>query len=358
VRSTSATTAELPAIKLVDIDDTVVRSLVDREQHDSFAASFGTQAPFVPVIGLGDTLEVVVWEAPPATLFLPASLDAHVSNAAGAVILPQQLVGRGGAIQVPFAGRIEVLGKSTTDVADEIARQLRHKANQPQVIVRVAQNGSAAVSVVGEVVTNIRVPLNSGGERLLDALAAAGGSRQPVGKTTLQLTRGNDMRLMSLDDVVRDPAQNIVLRPGDVLTVLSQPYSFTVLGASGKQQETPLETQGISLAQALGRAGGLLDSRADPNGIFVFRMEPADPAAGGASAPMDATVGHTLSGLRPVVYRLDLRDPKSFFAMRDFPIRNRDILYISNAPSTDLQKFLNLVFSVNRQVVYTFNTSP
>jgi len=47
-----------------------------------------------------------------------------------------------------------------------------------------------------------------------------------------------------------------------------------------------------------------------------------------------------------VVYRLDLRDPASFFVMQSFPVSNKDVIYISNAPATELQKFLNLVFSV------------
>jgi len=32
--------------------------------------------------------------------------------------------------------------------------------------------------------------------------------------------------------------------------------------------------------------------------------------------------------------------------MQNFPIENRDILYVSNAPITEVQKFLNVIFSV------------
>ena len=48
----------------------------------------------------------------------------------------------------------------------------------------------------------------------------------------------------------------------------------------------------------------------------------------------------------PVVYRIDLRNPASFFVMQSFAINNKDILYVSNAPAAELQKFLNIVFSV------------
>jgi polysaccharide biosynthesis/export protein len=54
-----------------------------------------------------------------------------------------------------------------------------------------------------------------------------------------------------------------------------------------------------------------------------------------------------------VVYRIDLTDPRSFFVMQSFPISNKDVLYVSNAPAAELQKFLNLVFLVAYPVLNT-----
>ena len=59
----------------------------------------------------------------------------------------------------------------------------------------------------------------------------------------------------------------------------------------------------------------------------------------------------------PVVYRLDLRDPTSFFVMQSFPINDRDIVYVSNAPAAELQKFLNLVFSIAYPVLNAVNAT-
>ena len=42
---------------------------------------------------------------------------------------------------------------------------------------------------------------------------------------------------MAARDLVRDPRQNIILRSDDVVTALYQPYSFTVMGATGKNDE-------------------------------------------------------------------------------------------------------------------------
>ena len=130
-----------------------------------------------------------------------------------------------------------------------------------------------------------------------------------------------------------------------MITALYQPLSFTALGASGKNDEINFETQGISLAQALARSGGLIDSRSNPSGVFVFRLEPksAQVGSGSADSPPVATMA---GGLIPVVYRVDLKDPRSLFWIQSFPMRDRDVLYVSNAPVAELQKFLNLIFTL------------
>ena len=42
--------------------------------------------------------------------------------------------------------------------------------------------------------------------------------------------------------------------------------------------------------------------------------------------------------LIPVVYRLNLRDANSFFLARAFPMKDKDILYVANAPSDALRE--------------------
>jgi polysaccharide biosynthesis/export protein len=191
--------------------------------------------------------------------------------------------------------------------------------------------------------------LSARGERLLDALAASGGVRQPLGKVTVQVTRQNldesNRRVarsaaLPLESIIADPTQNIILQPGDIVSVVHLPNSFTVLGAATKNEEINFEAQGITLAQALARSGGLRDERANARGVFIFRFE--DPAVLDDLKPTRTT----LDGRVPVVYRVDLKDPGTFFVAQDFPVRNKDVIFVSNAPAADLQKFLNLVASV------------
>jgi polysaccharide export outer membrane protein len=184
------------------------------------------------------------------------------------------------------------------------------------------------------------MPLTPGKERLLDALAAGGGSSAPVNKTSIQLTRGDQVRSMSLDAVIRDPRQNIALQPGDIVTALTLSQSFTVLGAANRNEEINFEASGISLAQALGRVGGLQDNRSDARGVFIFRFENQEVLGNLAQSAY-----RTPDGKIPVIYRVDMKNPSTFFVAQRFPLQDKDVLYIANANGTELQKFLNLVLS-------------
>jgi polysaccharide export outer membrane protein len=59
-----------------------------------------------------------------------------------------------------------------------------------------------------------------------------------------------------------------------------------------------------------------------------------------------------------VIYRVDLGDPASFFVAQSFPIRNKDVLYVSSAPLADLQKFVSIVSSMAFSVIGITNSIP
>ena len=329
-----------PSIQVVNVTEQVAQSLVAGQKKRLFSETLGNKAPVGYIVGPGDVVEISIWESPPAVLFGTAALDPRTgSTAAYVTAFPEQMVSSDGTINIPFAGRIPASGRSPQQIEADIVHRLTGKANQPQVLVRVIRNATSNVTVVGEVAQSARIPLTARGERLLDALAAAGGVRQPVGKISLQMTRGAQVQTMALDAIIRDPRQNIVLQPGDVVTALYQSSSFTVLGATGKNEEINFEAQGITLTQALGRAGGLQDARADARAVFIFRLENRK------ALKWQTPPKTTADGKVPIIYQVNLKDPASFFVAQSFPIMDKDMLYVSTAPATELQKFLNIVAS-------------
>lgn len=329
-------------IALVNLEAGTRQRIAQFEQSLSLAERLGDTGGGAWLIGPGDTLDIALWEAPPAVLFgggaVIPGLDAGAQNRT----VVQQIVDSEGAITVPFAGRIVVGGYAPADVERAIVARLKGRANDPQVSVRLALNDSRNVTVLGEVAASRRVPLGPRGERLLDIIASAGGSRAPVHQATVQVSRGGTSATMALEAIIADPDQNIRMKPEDVVTVLHQPYSFIALGAIARSAEIPFEGRGITLAQALARVGGLRDDKANIRGVFVFRLE--DPAA--LDPAVQGFTEKTEDGRIPVVYRLDLADARGFFIAQDFKIRNHDVIYVSTAPGAEIREFLATVTSL------------
>jgi len=337
---------EANIIELIDINSEVTQRIQATDKKQLFSEVFANQSAHAYVAKPGDVLEVSIWEASPALLFssgpsITALQGMSSGSASKSSTIPEQMINAEGVINIPFAGPLMVAGKTLTEIEKIIADAIKGKANYPQVMVRMTRNTTSNVTIVGEVGNSLLMPLTPKRERLLDAIASAGGVKQPINKITIQLSRDSQVQTIALEKVIQDPKQNIYLAPGDVLTAFYQPYSFTVLGATGKNDEINFEAQGISLTQALGRIGGLQDNRADAKGLFIFRFE--DPS----TLPKDKKPKVlTAEGKVPVVYRVDMNNPATFFVAQNFNIKHKDVIYVSNAPAAELQKFLNIVVSV------------
>src|SRR5271157_5448822 len=263
VTTQAASADQVPRYIVVDIDGASVEALRHRG-YDSFSAQFGDRnVSAEPVIGVGDSVSVTIWEASAGGLFSAPLISDKISAGSNSAMIPEQTVGRDGGITVPYAGRIHVAGKTTRAVQHVIEQALEGKAIQPQVLVNVSKAFSDSVSVGGEVSAGARVPLSVKGDRLLDVIAEAGGVKAPVNETFVELSRGSTTSRIPLTRVIADPREDIFLHPNDILTLVRDPQTFVAYGAMGRNAEIPFEADGISLAQALAKAGGLLDDRSD-----------------------------------------------------------------------------------------------
>ena len=331
---------------VVDVDANVVAALL-AQPAESFRRRFGKDGkPPAPTIGIGDTVIISIWEAAGGGLFGTSPI-AGVSPGSRNVTIPEQVVGRDGGISVPFAGRVPVAGRSTVDVQREIEHRLAEKAIEPQVIVTIAKSVTNAATVSGEVVNGARVPLSVNGDRLLDLIALAGGVKSPVYETFVRLSRNGVTVRLPMERLVSDPAENIYTQPGDVLTLVRVPQTFSVLGATGQNAEVSFNAERITLVEALAKAGGLQDLRSDPAGVFLFRFEP--PAVVSAvNAPQLATGPDRSS---PVVYRLDMSNANAYFLAQQFPVEDKDVIYVANARLNELQKFFTLLNTITGPVI-------
>jgi polysaccharide biosynthesis/export protein len=325
-----------------------VASVLQTRPQTSFRGTFGDNRPAPDQrIGTGDSLAVTIWEAAAGGLFSAPAID-RASPGSRSATIPEQVVTRDGSISVPYAGRIRVAGLRTQDVERAIVNRLEGKAIQPQALVTITRNASNTVTVTGEVTSGAVVPLNVRGQRIMEVIAMAGGVRGAAHDTFVVMTRGGRSVQVPLQRILANPPENIFARPADVITLVRAPLSYTAVGATGGNAVIPFGQVTLTLEEAIGKAGGLQDWRADPEGVFVMRYEPVALVRRMLNDPQSLR-GQT--GLTPVVYRINMREANSLFLARSFQLLDKDILYVANAPLNEVQKIFLLINTLTQPAI-------
>jgi polysaccharide biosynthesis/export protein len=330
---------------LVELTPEVVQHAVDIGPG-SFFGTFGKgkgAAPAIP-IGRGDVLQLTVFESRAGGLFIPGEASVRPGNF---VQLSPQQVSHDGFIEVPYAGRVRAEGKSLVDIQAEIQDKLKSRAIEPQIIATIVEQNATAISVVGEVNTPRKIRLTQSGERILDAIALAGGIKNQGYDTYVTLQRGGRKATVYFNSLVTHPEENIYARPGDTIYVYREPSRFVVAGAvasstpSGNvSQQIDFNQEHVSLAESIAKSGGLVDWQANPGMVFIYRLEPRDVLA---AEGVNVSSFPPAQRLIPTIYRANFRKPETYFLAQKFPIRNRDVLFVSNADAIETAKLLNYV---------------
>ena len=341
VTLTSAQKRQAVDIKyaLVDLNKAVLFFVSDSVTPSSLGSFGGGRgaAPNLP-LGVGDVVQVAIFESQQGGLFIPADAGSRPGNF---VTLPQQTIGRDGTISVPYAGRVRASGRAVEDVQKTIEDALANRAIEPQVLITKVTSRSAQVAVLGDVKTPAKIELSEAGDRVLDVISQAGGLSSPGKETYVTLQRRGRTATILYDHLVNTPAENIFIAPGDTVLVDRERRTYLAFGASGLNGRFDFEETNLTLGEALGKAGGLLDSRANPAQVMLYRTVKRDFLVK-LGVDTSAFVGDAI----PVIFRANLRDPAAFFAVQKFPMQDKDTIYVSNSDSVEIVKFLSLVNSV------------
>lgn len=282
-------------------------------------------------IGVGDILDIMVWETGGGSIF---------GGAQGVTTLAAAPVESDGAVFVPFLGSVRAAGRTPADLRDGLRRALAPLTLSPQVDVRLREPRSRMLTAQGAVARPGPLALARGATRLTPVLALAGGATLPPEQVEVSVRRDGVIGAEMLDDIYQRPDLDIALRPQDVLILKPIRERFVVLGAAGAQAEITFPTRDLSLLSALGAARGLRDNDADPTGVFVLRRE--DRAFADALLTGPQPEGLPGGPQRPIVYRLDLTQPGALFIAQRFAMRDGDAIFATNAPLTELRKFMQL----------------
>jgi polysaccharide export outer membrane protein len=339
---------------LVDVSaDTI--GFLSQPNLVTFKGAFSDKRPKpVQVVGVGDVLTISIFEAAPGGLFTPA--QAAGARPGNFVDLPAQAVDQKGNIAVPYAGEIPAAARTLPEIQDAIVARLRNRAIEPQVVVRLAEQHSSIVSVLGDVNTPGVLSLNSVGERMLNLIARAGGPKFEAIESYVTLQRDGKRVKVLLSRIVHDPSENIFIRPNDVIFLTRESPTFTALGALnqnifGFNSEIAFDVETLTLAQAIGKAGGLSDTFSDPGEIYVYRHEDRRSLE---KFGVDTTRFITESV--PTIYHLNLRDPSGMLLASAFQMRTKDVMYVANAKVVDYYKFLTLINNTANTIANTANT--
>lgn len=291
------------------------------------------------VIGTGDVLEVVIYEAGADGLF---STSERKATPLSVTVQPD------GRASIPYVGSLRFSGRTVEEARLAIVSALQEKAIEPDVTVSIAQNVSRTVAVNGTVGAPGLIPLTQAGNRITEVIALAGGASNPPYDTAVSVTRGGVSAKVNLQLLIDSPAENIFAQPGDQIYLSNEPQTFTVLGSTSKVGKIAFGSERLTLVEASAMAGGGDNSSADPKGYFVFRFEDEEvyrTLVGSARFEELLSNGMSVNdeGRYPIVYRIDMSRPQSFLTGQIFPVNDRDVVYISRSPSVDFQRFIGIV---------------
>lgn len=328
---------------LIDLNKGIL-PFFDKVPSSSLQTGFGGGrggAPDIP-LGFGDVVQVSIFEAQAGGLFIPSDAGSRPGNY---ITLPQQTIDKAGTISIPYAGRVPAAGRMKEEVEQDIEDKLASRAIEPQVVLTTTTSRSSEVAVVGDVNSPQKIVLSPAGDRILDAISEAGGLTTPNIETNVTLQRRGKTASIAYETLLKNPSENIFLAPGDTVSVEHERRTFIALGASGINNRIDFEDSNLTLGEAMAKAGGLLDSRADPREVVVYRK-----VNRGILQRLNIDTSRFKDDQVPVIFRANLRDPATLFAVQEFRMADKDVMYVSNAHSVELVKFLDILNSVTSTV--------
>jgi len=362
-RGKSETRSAQGKFTLIPVTDAVVQAANNAEapctgisNKDLMNSQQPPGSPAIQKISIGDVVNVMIYTTGGGLFGGGAAMTSaniggvNIPTKEGGVSMgtsvPSQLVDDSESITVPYVGRITVAGKSPNEVETEIAERMKGMAFTPYAVVTVGgRMGSDLVTVTGDVKAPQRISVPLPGLRIADAVTAAGGSTGKDYETVVSVLRGGTVRTAYLSEILSNPSSNIYLKPADTLVVRTRPWSYVTFGATG-QSLHPFLSGRMTVAEALGSSNGMDDNRANPEAVFLYRLE---------SPALLNRLGGSYHGANsegvPVIYHFNLRDPKGFFVAKEFAMRDKDVLYVGDAGSLGFQKAMNVIGALTAPVM-------
>lgn len=283
------------------------------------------------VIGVGDVLNIVVWDHPELTI--PAG-QFRSAGESGSV------VHHDGTIFYPYIGSVKVAGTTVGNARKMLASSLAKYIESPQVEVSVAAFRSQRAFVTGAVVVPSVIPITNVPTTLIDALNASGGLSSDADWRSVVLTSltdsGSIKRNLDMYALYQmgDMSQNLMLAHNDIIHVpRNDALKVFVMGDVIKPQTQRIDRNGLSLAEAINDVGGINEMTSDASGIFVLR----------ASNQADKMVD---------IFQLDASKAGMLILSTQFELKPLDIVYVTSAPVARWNKIISSILPTINSVYF------
>ena len=283
--------------------------------------------PDTRIIAPGDRLKVTIWSTEENGL-LTAPGQRFVA-------LPEQRVGAGGTVFLPYVGSIKLSGMSPETARERVEAAYVEVTPSAQVQLEFVEGRQNTVSLVSGVSKPGSYPLPDNDFTVMGLIAEGGGVASNLRNPQIRLSRDGRIFGTSVERLLSNPRLDTTLKGGDKIHVEADDRKFLSLGAAGRESIHYFTEDRLDALEAMAIVGGIADNRADPGGILVLRRYPETAVTPGAGGPDQSRV----------VFTIDLTSADGLFSAGEFEILPGDLVYATESPVTSAQTIFGLLGS-------------
>lgn len=274
------------------------------------------------LIAPADALSIMVWGHP--ELNNPTNSSANFEQLGF-------IVNSKGTIFYPYVGEVKVAGCTVDAVREIIADNLKEIVIDPMVNVSVLQYRSQFVNVIGEVNLPSQVPITDVPIKPIDAVSLAGGATFRGDLQHVIVKRKEELCVFNLlPKEFSGDCNHPQLMHGDVVYVPNKINNQVyVLGEVLLPQAIVMDSDTMTLSEALARSSGVDPFSSNPELLFVFRGDNQG---------------------NKIAYHLNANSPAALLLANSFPLQRQDIVYVGTYEPAFLNRIMTNFLSTTKAV--------